>query len=298
MVDLIIHDFNDHPVRSFQREDGEFCFVAKDICTCLEIKNNRDALSSLDDDEAGVVLTDTRSNNGVQQKRDLRYVTESGLYTIILRSRKAVTPGTVQHRFRKWVTGEVLPALRKTGAYAPTGMDIIAVPVGGDRALLNNEINARTAILREARNIYGREAAATLWKRLGLPDIASEGVNELAGTAKDDGVGCLNHLLNHSAGNGLSVRQVLSNGQHDKRSSAGHRFGISVNNQRIHPGGIAIVNQHPFLETVFAQTQWAGNWREALLSLDGARSGRNPISIGKKKIRYVFVPYRHIDWSQ
>jgi prophage antirepressor-like protein len=44
-------------------------------------------------------------------------VSESGLYTLILRSRTATTPGTVQHRFRRWVTSEVLPAIRKTGTY-------------------------------------------------------------------------------------------------------------------------------------------------------------------------------------
>ncbi len=45
-------------------------------------------------------------------------VSESGLYTVILRSRAATTPGTLPHRFRRWITGEVLPSIRRTGSYS------------------------------------------------------------------------------------------------------------------------------------------------------------------------------------
>ena len=53
-------------------------------------------------------------------------VTESGLYTLALRAHGATTPGTVQHHFRRWVTSEVLPQIRATGAYVAPG-------VGGER---------------------------------------------------------------------------------------------------------------------------------------------------------------------
>ncbi|WP_432481003.1 BRO-N domain-containing protein [Moraxella sp. ZY200743] len=105
-----------NPIRIID-QNGEFWFVANDVCNILEIANARDALSRLDDDEkADVALTDT-SSNGVKQSRKFNIINESGLYALILRSRKAMEKGTVQHKFRKWVTSEVLPSIRKTGTY-------------------------------------------------------------------------------------------------------------------------------------------------------------------------------------
>lgn len=97
--------------------DCEPWWVAVDVCRVLDIANSRDAVERLDDDEkADVALTDT-SSNGVVQRRQFQAVNESGLYTLILRCRDAVNPGTPAHRFRKWVTNEVLPALRRNGMY-------------------------------------------------------------------------------------------------------------------------------------------------------------------------------------
>ena len=97
--------------------NGEPWFVAKDICQALLIKNSRDAVSNLDEDEiSDVVLTDTRSKNGATQRRTVTIVNESGLYGLIMQSRKPEAKP-----FRKWVTKDVLPALRKTGIYAAAG---------------------------------------------------------------------------------------------------------------------------------------------------------------------------------
>ena len=98
-------------VRTVER-GGEPWFVAVDVCRCLELTNSRKAVAALDEDEKGVTLSDTP---GGQQ--EVAIISESGLYTLILRSRKATTPGSVQHRFRKWVTADVLPTIRKTGGY-------------------------------------------------------------------------------------------------------------------------------------------------------------------------------------
>ncbi|WP_256385226.1 BRO family protein [Cohaesibacter sp. ES.047] len=281
-------DFNGNALRTFEK-DGEHCFVARDVCDCLEIQDAEVAVRKLDDDERGTCLIRTPVT------KNMIYVTESGLYTLTLRSRKAVTPGTPQHRFRKWVTGEVLPSLRKTGSYAPAPEPVIAVPVNADRALLNNEMNARAAMIRECRTTFGREAAMSLWPMLGLPDVARDGVNELAGTARDDGEGCLKHLLNQSAGGGMTVKQVLSNALHDRTTNGAHRVGCKVDVPR-RQSCIAISNTHPFLSGVFEGTQWAGNWRDALLSLDGACRSGNPMKFGKRPSRAVIIPQRHIDW--
>ncbi|EFO2996631.1 hypothetical protein DQ143_18570 [Escherichia coli] len=93
--------------------NGDPWFIALDVCNALGISNNRDALLKLDDDEKNTVaLTDGKRGNP-----NTLIISESGLYTLILRCRDAVTPGTIPYRFRKWVTGEVLPQIRRTGSY-------------------------------------------------------------------------------------------------------------------------------------------------------------------------------------
>ena len=88
--------------------DGEPWFVAVDVCKALSITNHRDALGRLDEDEKGVALTDTLGG-----KQNLTIVNEPGLYTLVLGSRKPAAKA-----FKRWITHEVLPALRKTGRYS------------------------------------------------------------------------------------------------------------------------------------------------------------------------------------
>lgn len=87
--------------------DDQPYFCGKDVCACLGLSNHNDALSALDDDERRGSPLPTPS--GIQQ---MTVVNESGLYHLIFQSRKAEAKV-----FRKWVTSEVLPALRKTGRY-------------------------------------------------------------------------------------------------------------------------------------------------------------------------------------
>ena len=94
-------------IRAMRGDDGEPVFVAKDVCAALEIRNSRDALARLDDDEKGVVLTDTPG--GEQQ---MQAVNEAGLYVLVLSSRKPEAKA-----FKRWVTHEVLPAIRRDGGY-------------------------------------------------------------------------------------------------------------------------------------------------------------------------------------
>lgn len=98
-------------------------FVAKDVCDCLDLSNNRGAIASLDDDEKGVSITDTL---GGQQEMSI--ISEAGLYSLILRSRKPEAKA-----FKRWVTHEVLPSIRKTGGYSTTLPDF-ANPAEAARA--------------------------------------------------------------------------------------------------------------------------------------------------------------------
>lgn len=92
------------PVRTILL-DGEPWFIAADVCTILEIQNPTDALLRLDEDEKGT-LGSTEGGPG------RRIINESGLYSLVLGSRKAEAK-----RFKKWITSEVLPSIRKTGSY-------------------------------------------------------------------------------------------------------------------------------------------------------------------------------------
>ena len=94
-------------VRVLMRDDNPW-FVAKDVCECLTIANTSDALSRLDDDEKGIGKADTLGGT-----QDVMLISESGLYTLIMRSNKPEAK-----EFRKWVTAEVLPSIRKSGVYA------------------------------------------------------------------------------------------------------------------------------------------------------------------------------------
>ena len=87
--------------------DGEPWFVAADVCRALEISNSRDAVARLDDDEKGVGSADTLGG-----KQGMQIINEPGLYTLVLGSRKPEAK-----TFKRWVTHEVLPAIRKTGSY-------------------------------------------------------------------------------------------------------------------------------------------------------------------------------------
>lgn len=85
--------------------DGEPWFVAVDVCAVLEIQNTTHALKRLDDDE--------RASFKLGRQGDTTVINESGLYSLILGSRKPEAK-----KFKKWVTSEVLPAIRKTGSYS------------------------------------------------------------------------------------------------------------------------------------------------------------------------------------
>ena len=107
---LKVFEYEDkRPFRIIDRS-GEPWFVLADVCRELNIGNPSDAANRLDDDEKDTIA----NNEGIADRRVQRLViiNESGLYSIILTSRKAEAK-----RFKKWVTNEVLPSIRKTGGY-------------------------------------------------------------------------------------------------------------------------------------------------------------------------------------
>ena len=99
--------FNNQPVRTVQLNNQPY-WVLKDVCAVLGISNSRMTAERLEDDE----VSQTDIIDALGRSQNTTIITESGLYAVILRSDK---PNA--NEFRKWVTSEVLPAIRKTGAY-------------------------------------------------------------------------------------------------------------------------------------------------------------------------------------
>lgn len=102
----VFHDDENFDFRVIDR-NGEPWFVLSDVSKRLGVKNSRSISSRLDDDEKGVIQIDTLGG-----KQSVAIVNESGLYSAILRSEKPEAK-----RFKKWITSEVLPSIRKTGSY-------------------------------------------------------------------------------------------------------------------------------------------------------------------------------------
>jgi prophage antirepressor-like protein len=114
-------EFQGKAVRTIMK-DGDIWFVAVDACAVLEHSNSRMAISGLDDDERGVSIVYTPG--GPQR---VNIVNESGLYNLVFTSRKPEAKA-----FRRWVTGVVLPTLRRTGQFEMNGEPGHARPVGDE----------------------------------------------------------------------------------------------------------------------------------------------------------------------
>ncbi len=126
MNDIQIFNYSGNEVRTIQK-DGEPWFVLRDVCQVLGTVNDRNVAARLDADEKGVHQMDTPGGT-----QSMTIISESGLYDVILRSDKPEAKP-----FRKWVTAEVLPSIRKHGAYMTenTLENMIASPEFGIKLL-------------------------------------------------------------------------------------------------------------------------------------------------------------------
>lgn len=106
MNELQLFNFEEKEIKTIQI-NNEIYFVGKDICNILELADVSKAISRLDEDEK---LIRTLFLSG--QNREVLFINESGLYSLVLTSRKPEAK-----RFKKWVTSEVIPSIRKTGSY-------------------------------------------------------------------------------------------------------------------------------------------------------------------------------------
>ena len=117
--------------------DGEPYFVGKDVATILGYSNPRDAISKhVDDEDKGVAKCDTLGG-----RQEILFINESGLYSLILSSK---LPGAKE--FKRWVTSEVVPSIRKTGGY-----------IKGQETMTPDELMAK-ALMVAQQTLADREA--------------------------------------------------------------------------------------------------------------------------------------------
>lgn len=170
MSDLIPFTYDDHPVRVI-KIDGEPWFVLADLCAVLDISNRGNVAARLN--EADVRQTDISSGG---QRRAVTIVSEPGMYEVVIRSDK---PDAVS--FRRWITSQVLPSIRKTGAYGtpplPSGAELMAAAL---------QEAASTLAAREARIASQQVHIAELEPKAEYVDtfVASEDLSVLRDVAK------------------------------------------------------------------------------------------------------------------
>jgi prophage antirepressor-like protein len=275
--EIIPFDFEEHAVRVVLR-DGEPWFVAADVCRVLEIGNPSDAVSRLDDDERETVgaltLGIAEGQSGRGGARSLTIISESGLYALVLTSRKEAA-----RRFRKWITAEVLPAIRRTGRYDHTPLP--AEDAGEVAGLPLREAELWLSIVREARLTRGTRAAAALWARSPLPPLSDAAPR---GTAPEGGP-CLAHLL-------AIIGGALAGARAGNPEAAAALTRMLC---RALPEGLFVGNG---AHAPFTGTRWSGGAHAAALaSLPGALAGRraDPQRLGGAMVRGVVVPWSLVD---
>jgi len=157
---LISYQFDDEPIRIVMVA-GDPWFVANDLAKALGYALAPHMVRMLDDDEKGIHIVDTLGGH-----QEMNIISESGMYAAVLKSRRPEAK-----RFRKWVTSEVLPALRKTGSYQLHNIEP-APPVPLDYDPLR--MVAGVSVIREARRLFGPSAARRLWMQVGLPPCIAD----------------------------------------------------------------------------------------------------------------------------
>jgi prophage antirepressor-like protein len=178
MNNIITHTFKQTAVRTVER-DNIIWFVASDIAKALDFRDAEKMTRILDDDERGTHIVGTPSGD-----QEMIIINESGLYHALIKSRK---PEAVP--FRKWVTGEVLPTIRKTGSYElPHSMTTSALSedaksqIGGIvkgivykaiNATLEEKLCAMVDGIISSREISVRRGvtAGQVWTGHGLPQV-------------------------------------------------------------------------------------------------------------------------------
>lgn len=219
-------DFKGASLRTLIDEAGEPWFVAKDVCDILGHSNVSMALDRLDDDE--------RSKFNLGRQGETNIVNEAGLYVLVLGSRKPEA-----HEFKRWVTHEVLPQIRKTGGYIPTtdaddDMTILAKAVMIGKRTMEQQ---QRKIAEQQTRIDELQPKASMWDNfVDIPDVLSVGDSAklLSNLGRPIGRKTLFSWLEH---NGWVFRENGHWVARQKRVDAGHLVMVPSKSHGTHKDG-------------------------------------------------------------
>ena len=220
-MSLSVFKFETHEVRTINK-NGAPWFVAADVAAVLEYSEASAMTRHLDADEKGSANLTDRG-----QEQDFITINESGLYSAILRSRKPEAK-----RFKRWVTHEVLPAIRKTGSYASAGL-VAALP-----SPTQDRVNAILSIGEAIARVPGVKPGIAMAATLTV-------IHENTGLAVD------------------SLRKVLPAANEPicslNPTQVGERVGMSARavNTRLQSLGFQFKNDRDEWELTDAGQQWA-----------------------------------------
>lgn len=158
MNELQTFTYNNVQFRTITKSNDEKWFVLKDVCEILGLSNPSKVAERLDEDE--------RSNFKLGRQGEVNIISESGLYNVILRSDKPEAKP-----FRKWVTAEVLPSIRKTGSYN-------AKAEKPSKALEIKEMNAKVRLSNQFLKLSKVETLSAEYKNI----LAAKAAEVLTGT--------------------------------------------------------------------------------------------------------------------
>ena len=175
MNELKVFNYEENEVRTVM-VDGETWWVLKDVCSVLRLFNSRMVASRLDEDE----LMSVKLTSGGQM-REMTAINESGLYSVILRSDKPNAKA-----FKKWVTSEVLPTIRKTGGYVSDDELFIKTYLPWADDAVKSLFRTHLEIIRQAtRKIEEMKPKADYYDRL----VEKGHLTSIRNTAKQLGIG-------------------------------------------------------------------------------------------------------------
>ena len=159
--------------------DGQPWFVAADVCRALDITNHKDAIKRLDNDEkSGVVLTDPHG-----REQETNCVNEAGLYALVLGSRKPEAKS-----FKRWITHDVIPSIRKHGMYAVD--DLLSNPELAIKAFTALKEELEKNLRLQTENAKQKQIIGELKPKADYTDIIlnNRGVVTITQIAKDYGM--------------------------------------------------------------------------------------------------------------
>lgn len=272
--------FDEHLVRSTLIEGAPW-FVGKDVCGVLGIVKHNQALDALHEDERG-----TCSIGTPRGEQMMIIVNEPGVYRLVFTSRKPEA-----ERFKRWLAHDVLPQIRRTGAYAPQEKIIDDSGEGPVAAL-----RLRLDMVKTARVLWGPARAAAMWEQLGLP--AAPPAPKIG---VQDAKACLAHILDwRPEGYDLqSIRELLEKALADDGISQLElrQFGVRPVLDGPQEGFVIANRNSAELQRRFQGTEWDGmRWVRVLRRLPGAEPTA-PISwgAGVASTRGTFLPAIWLD---